>query len=101
MQSAELTGFCTLHFSLCIGFYSVLSPQSSALSLDAALFGLIVADVIGEPVDLRDPPAPGGMRLLHSITFTTGGNVCNTGVAMAKLGMRAAAAGLVGNDVLG
>jgi sugar/nucleoside kinase (ribokinase family) len=41
------------------------------------------------------------MRLLHSITFTTAGNVCNTGVAMAKLGMRAAAAGLVGNDVLG
>ena len=36
-----------------------------------------------------------------SITLTTGGNVCNAGVAMAKLGMQAAAAGLVGNDVLG
>ena len=69
--------------------------------MDAAIFGLIVADVIGEPVDLRDPPAPGGLRLLHSITLTTGGNVCNTGVAMAKLGMNVAAAGLVGDDVLG
>ncbi len=69
--------------------------------MDAALFGLIVADVIGEPVDLRHPPAPGGLQLLRSITLTTGGNVCNTGVAMAKLGMRVAAAGLVGDDVLG
>src|SRR5690349_12615376 len=101
MQSAECRIDCILHFSLCLGFYSALSPQSSALSLDAALFGLIVADVIGEPVDLRDPPAPGGMRLLRSITLTTGGNVCNAGVAMAKLGMHVAAAGLVGNDVLG
>jgi sugar/nucleoside kinase (ribokinase family) len=69
--------------------------------MDAAIFGLIVADVIGEPVDLRDPPAAGGLRLLRSVTLTTGGNVCNTGVAMAKLGMHIAAAGLVGQDVLG
>lgn len=69
--------------------------------MDAALFGLIVADVIGEPVDLRPPPAPGGLCLLNSITLTTGGNVCNAGVAMAKLGLHIAAAGLVGNDVLG
>ena len=69
--------------------------------MHAALFGLIVADIIGEPVDLRHPPAPGGMGLLGSITLTTGGNVCNTGVAMAKLGMTVAAAGLVGEDVLG
>jgi len=69
--------------------------------MDAALFGLIVADIIGEPVDLRHPPAPGGLELVRSITLTTGGNVCNTGVAMAKLGMKVAAAGLVGEDVLG
>lgn len=68
---------------------------------DAAIFGLIVADVIGEPVDLRRPPEPGGLALLNSISLTTGGNVCNTGIAMAKLGMRVAAAGLVGRDVLG
>src|SRR5690348_1722080 len=101
MQSAECRINCILHFALCIVIYSVLSPQSSALSLDAAIFGLIVADVIGEPVDLRDPPEPGGMRLLKSITLTTGGNVCNAGVAMARLGLRVAAAGLVGNDILG
>jgi sugar/nucleoside kinase (ribokinase family) len=69
--------------------------------MDAAIFGLIVADVIAEPLDLRNPPAPGGLVLARSVTLTTGGNVCNTGVAMAKLGMRVAAAGLVGDDVLG
>jgi sugar/nucleoside kinase (ribokinase family) len=69
--------------------------------MDAAIFGLIVADLIGEPIDLRHPPAPGGLHLVNSVTLTTGGNVCNTAVAMAKLGMRVAAAGLVGQDVLG
>ena len=69
--------------------------------MDAAIFGLIVADLIAEPMNLRQPPAPGGLVLVNSITLTTGGNVCNTGLAMAKLGMKVAAAGLVGKDVLG
>lgn len=69
--------------------------------MDAALFGLIVADLIAEPLDLRNPPAPGGLVLCNSIQLTTGGNVCNAGMAMAKLGMKVAAAGAVGQDVLG
>jgi sugar/nucleoside kinase (ribokinase family) len=52
-------------------------------------------------MDLRSPPPPGGLRLLESLSLHTGGNVCNTGMAMAKLGMKVAAAGLVGEDVLG
>src|SRR6476469_3179208 len=69
--------------------------------MDAAIFGLIVADVIAEPMDLRRPPPRGGLAFTNSITLTTGGNVCNVGIAMAKLGMEVAAAGLVGDDVLG
>ncbi len=79
-------------------------PDSRAArtgNLDAAIFGLIVADIIAAPMDLRSPPPPGGLAITNSITVTTGGNVCNTGVAMAKLGMRVAAAGMVGKDVLG
>ncbi|HEY8667192.1 MAG TPA: carbohydrate kinase family protein [Tepidisphaeraceae bacterium] len=68
--------------------------------MDAAIFGLIVADIIAEPMDLRNPPAPGGLHFVRSIQLTTGGNVCNTGVAMAKHGMKVAATGLVGTDVL-
>jgi len=68
--------------------------------MDAAIFGLIVADLIAE-MDVRQPPPPGGLVLVNSFTMTSGGNVCNTGLAMAKLGMKVAAAGLVGEDALG
>src|SRR6185437_3690694 len=71
------------------------------LPMDAAVFGLIVADLIAEPMDLRRPPPPGGLAMTHSITFSTGGNVCNSGIAMAKLGLSVAASGLVGRDVFG
>jgi sugar/nucleoside kinase (ribokinase family) len=69
--------------------------------MDAALFGLIVADVIASPLNLRRPPAPGGLTFLDAITLTTGGNVCNVGTAMARFGMHVAAAGMVGDDILG
>jgi ribokinase len=69
--------------------------------MHAAIFGLIVADLIAEPMDLRHPPGPGGLVSLNSLQLTTGGNVCNTGIAMARLGMSVAAAGMVGDDVLG
>ena len=69
--------------------------------MDAAIFGLIVADLIASPMNLRDPPAPGVLVKIKTIELTTGGNVCNTGMAMAKLGARVAAAGVVGQDILG
>ena len=70
-------------------------------TLDAAVFGLIVADLIAEGVDLRRPPSPGGLAIAHSITLTTGGNVCNAGIAMTRLGLKVGAAGFVGRDALG
>jgi ribokinase len=69
--------------------------------MDLALFGLIVADVIAEPMEARGWPKPGGLRVINSIQLTTGGNVCNTGIALAKLGQSVAACGIVGDDVLG
>jgi sugar/nucleoside kinase (ribokinase family) len=69
--------------------------------MDAAVFGLIVADVIAEPMDLRKPPRAGGLTLLNSLVLTTGGNACNVSTAMAKLGMSVAAAGMVGDDIFG
>jgi hypothetical protein len=73
----------------------------AAIAMDAAIFGLIVADLIAATMDLRQPPPRGGLQIIKTIDLTTGGNVCNTGIAMAKLGMQVAAAGLVGNDGLG
>ena len=69
--------------------------------MDAAIFGLIVADLIASPMNLRPPPAPGVLVQIDAIELTTGGNVCNTGMAMAKLGAKVAAAGMVGQDILG
>lgn len=69
--------------------------------MDAAIFGLIVADLLASPMDIRRPPAPGGLQLVDRIELATGGNVPNTGIAMARLGMKVAAAGMVGTDVLG
>ena len=69
--------------------------------MDAAIFGLIVADLIASPLNLRDPPAPGVLVHIDTIELTTGGNVCNTGIAMARLGAKVAAAGMVGQDILG
>ena len=68
---------------------------------DCIVCGTCVADILVRPVPLTAPV--GGGRLFHvePIEATTGGIVCNTGIAMRRLGMRVAAAGLVGADPWG
>ncbi len=70
-----------------------------AAEFDCVLVGTAVVDVLIKPVPLT--VAVGGGRLLHvdPLGVTTGGLVCNTGVGMRRLGMRVAAASLVGNDL--
>ena len=69
--------------------------------LDCVVCGTCVADILVRPVPLAAPV--GGGRLLHvdPIEVVTGGIVCNTGIAMRRLGMRVAAASLVGADAWG
>ena len=43
--------------------------------MDAALFGMIVADVIAQPMDHRELPPPGALKHINSIRLTTGGSV--------------------------
>jgi sugar/nucleoside kinase (ribokinase family) len=69
--------------------------------MDAAIFGLLVADIVAQPMELSAPPEPGGLTRLNSITLTSGGNACNVAIALAKLGMSVASCGLVGDDSLG
>ena len=69
--------------------------------MDAAIFGLLVADVVAQPMELSARLEPGGLTRLNSITLTSGGNACNVAIAMAKLGMSVAAVGMVGDDSLG
>ena len=65
---------------------------------DCVLCGSCVADILVRPVPLETPI--GGGKLLHAepIEVTTGGIVCNSGIAMARLGMKVAAFSYVGND---
>ncbi len=69
--------------------------------LDVVVAGVAVVDVIGRPVDLRRPPRTGGLQLTESLTLTTGGNVSNCGIDLAKLGFRVGAITRVGDDTLG
>ena len=66
--------------------------------VDCIVCGTCVADILVRPVLLTTPV--GGGRLIHvdPIDVTTGGIVCNTGIAMRRLGMRVAASSLVGAD---
>jgi sugar/nucleoside kinase (ribokinase family) len=66
--------------------------------IDCLICGTCVADILVRPVPLTEPI--GGGRLIHvdPVDVVTGGVVCNTGVGMARLGMRVAAASLVGSD---
>jgi sugar/nucleoside kinase (ribokinase family) len=69
--------------------------------IDVVFAGVAVADVIGRPVDLLHPPSKGGLQLVESVTLTTGGNVSNSGIDLAKMGFRVAAITRIGNDTLG
>ena len=65
---------------------------------DCVLCGSCVADILVRPVPLE--VAIGGGRLLHAepIEVVTGGIVCNSGIAMSRLGMKTAAFSYVGRD---
>ena len=69
--------------------------------LDVIVAGLALADIIGRPVDLKNLPKRGALKLIDSITLTTGGNVSNVGIDLAKLGFTVGAITRVGNDSLG
>jgi len=69
-----------------------------AKDFDCVLCGSCVADILVRPVPLESPI--GGGRLIHAepIQVTTGGIVSNSGIAMARLGMKIAAFSYVGRD---
>jgi sugar/nucleoside kinase (ribokinase family) len=69
--------------------------------LDVVVAGLAVVDVIGRPVRLSSAPRPGSLSYIDTITLTTGGNVSNCGIDLAKMGFRVDVITRVGNDGLG
>ena len=67
-------------------------------SLDLIMIGHVVADVIGRPVALDRPIGFGKLYYSDAVELHTGGNVCNVGIAAAKLGLRVGALGRIGDD---
>ncbi len=61
--------------------------------------GLLVADLFVPP--LRRLPAAGELIATDGFLVDTGGCAANTATALAKLGVRAAVAGTIGEDVFG
>ncbi len=75
--------------------------KNSTARTDVVLAGLALVDVIGRPVDIHHPPRRGGLQVMESMTLTTGGNVANCGIDLAKLGFRVGAISRIGDDPLG
>jgi len=65
---------------------------------DCVLCGSCVVDILVRPVPLDSPIGGGKLLAAEPIEVTTGGIVSNTGVALARLGMKVAAFTYVGRD---
>lgn len=66
--------------------------------LDCIVCGSCVVDVLVRPVPLEAPIHGGKLFETDPLELTTGGIVSNSGITMARLGMRVAAFSYVGND---
>ena len=69
--------------------------------IDCLVCGTSGIDVIARPVDLARPIGAGRLVHVAPLDLTTGGIVCNAGIALRRLGLGVAAAGLVGDDLWG
>lgn len=69
------------------------------MKYDVACIGILVADVIAKPVDKI--PAPGLLERINGIETFTGGCAMSAGIDMAKIGIKTAVLGKIGNDSFG
>jgi hypothetical protein len=70
-------------------------------AVDCIVCGTCTADILVKPVGLTAPIGGGRLFDVDPIDVTTGGIVCNSGIAMRRLGLAVAAASIVGDDVWG
>ena len=75
-------------------------PQpASAATVDCLSVGILVADHLCDPID--HVPAAGELVLSPSLPLSIGGCAANVAIDLARLGVRAAVVGCVGQDVFG
>lgn len=66
---------------------------------DVTCLGILVADVVGKPVDVM--PERGKLMLVDRLELHAGGCANSTGIDLAKIGIRTAVIGKIGNDGFG
>ena len=69
------------------------------MSKKVACVGILVADVIVEPVDKY--PDKGVLEKVNSITVHNGGNAMTASINVKKLGVDTSIVGMVGDDMFG
>jgi sugar/nucleoside kinase (ribokinase family) len=67
-------------------------------NLDCVICGSCVVDVLVRPVELETPIGAGRLIRSEPLVLTTGGIVSNSGITLARLGMRVGAFTYVGDD---
>lgn len=67
--------------------------------IEVTCLGILVADVVGKPIDTY--PERGRLQLVDRMELHSGGCAANTGVSLAKIGVKTAVIGKVGNDGFG
>jgi sugar/nucleoside kinase (ribokinase family) len=67
-------------------------------NFDCVVCGSCVVDVVVRPVDLETPIGVGRLIRSEPLVLTTGGIVSNSGITLARLGMKVAAFTYVGDD---
>lgn len=67
-------------------------------TFDCVVCGTCVVDILVRPVPLEQSIGRGNLIPVEPIEVTTGGLVSNSGIALARLGMRVAALSYVGED---
>lgn len=77
------------------------SPASEKRSYDCIVAGSCVVDLLCRPIRLDQPIGQGVLHATDPVELTAGGIVCNSGIAMARLGMNVGAFSYVGNDPWG
>ena len=77
-----------------------LSNESSK-TIDCVVSGTCVVDLLCRPVRLDEPIGAGVLHAVEPLVVTGGGITSNSGIALARLGMRVSAFSYVGNDTWG
>ena len=67
-------------------------------SFDCIVCGSCVVDLLCKPVSLTQPIGAGLLHIVDPIQLTAGGIVSNSGITMARMGMKIAAFSYVGSD---